>query len=122
MGNPVVHFEVVGRDAEALQSFYKEAFDWQMEVQPGPPPYAMAYPGAERGINGGVGAGPGGGAGHVPFYVEGAGPEAVLGKIEDLGGTTVMGPPEGPGGTRIATVDRKSGAMGKSVDIAGGRL
>jgi predicted enzyme related to lactoylglutathione lyase len=28
MGNPVVHFEVVGKDAQALQSFYKDAFDW----------------------------------------------------------------------------------------------
>ena len=28
MGNPVVHFEVVGRDAQALESFYKDAFDW----------------------------------------------------------------------------------------------
>src|SRR3712207_9594259 len=100
MGNPVVHFEVVGRDAEALQSFYKEAFDWQMEVQPGPPPYAMAYPSAERGINGGVGAGPVGGAGDVTLYVEGADLAAVLGKIEGLGGRTGMGPPEGPGGTR----------------------
>ena len=102
MGNPVVHFEVVGRDAEALQSFYKEAFDWQMQVQSGPPPYAMAYPGGESGINGGVGAGPVGGAGHVTFYVEVADLEAALGKIEDLGGTTVMGPTEVPGGTRIA--------------------
>jgi predicted enzyme related to lactoylglutathione lyase len=102
MGNPVVHFEVVGRDAEALQSFYNDAFDWQMQVQPGPPPYAMAYPGGERGINGGVGAGPVGGAGHVTFYVEVADLEAALGKIEGLGGSTVMGPTEVPGGTRIA--------------------
>src|SRR3712207_9340391 len=102
MGNPVVHFEVVGRDAEALQSFYKEAFDWQMQVQSGPPPYAMAYPGAERGINGGVGAGPRCGAGHVTFYGEGADLEAALGKIEGLGGSTGMGPPEVPGGTRIS--------------------
>jgi predicted enzyme related to lactoylglutathione lyase len=54
MGNPVVHFEVIGKDAEALQSFYTDAFDWQME--PTIPGYSMAYPGAQDGINGGVGA------------------------------------------------------------------
>ena len=53
MGNPVVHFEVVGRDAEALQGFYRDAFGWQM--RPSGPGYAMAYPGVEGGVNGGVG-------------------------------------------------------------------
>ena len=102
MGNPVVHFEVVGRNAEALQRFYKEAFDWQMHVQSGPPPYAMAHPGGEGGINGGVGAGPEGYAGHVTFYVEVPDLEAALSKIEDLGASIVMEPTEVPGGPRIA--------------------
>ena len=100
MGNPVVHFEVVGRDDEALQGFFRDAFDWQM--LPSGPDYAMAHPGVEGGIDGGVGASPEGGEGHVTFYVEVADLEAALGKIEDLGGTTVMGPTEVPGGTRIA--------------------
>jgi predicted enzyme related to lactoylglutathione lyase len=30
MSNPIVHVEVVGEDSEALQSFYRDAFDWQM--------------------------------------------------------------------------------------------
>jgi uncharacterized protein len=54
MGNPVVHFEVVGRDDEALQGFFRDAFDWQM--RPSGPGYAMAHPGEEGGINGGIGA------------------------------------------------------------------
>ncbi len=102
MGNPVVHFEVVGRDGEALQSFYKEAFDWQMQVQSGPPTYAMAHPGGESGINGGVGAAPVGGAGHLTFYIEVPDLEAALGKIEGLGGSTVLEPTDVPGGPRIA--------------------
>src|SRR5215207_2447413 len=56
MSNPIVHVEVVGEDAEALQSFYRDAFDWQM--LPSGPDYAMAHPGVEGGINGGVGASP----------------------------------------------------------------
>ena len=45
MGNPVVHFEVVGRDAQALESFYKDAFDWQVEEVMTSPHYAMVHPG-----------------------------------------------------------------------------
>ncbi len=100
MGNSVVHFEVVGRDAEALQGFYRDAFDWQM--QPSGPGYAMAHPGEEGSINGGIGAAMEGGAGHVTFYVAVPDLEAALSKIEDLGGSTVMGPTEVPEGPTIA--------------------
>jgi predicted enzyme related to lactoylglutathione lyase len=59
MSNPIVHVEVVGEDGEALQSFYRDTFDWQM--LPSGPGYAMARPGVEVGINGGIGASPEGG-------------------------------------------------------------
>ena len=107
MDNPVVHFEVVGKDAQALQSFYKDAFDWQMELAlPSAPQesgyYAMAHPGGEGGINGGIGAAMDGGVGHVTFYVAVPDLEAALSKIESLGGSTVMGPTDVPGGPSIA--------------------
>jgi uncharacterized protein len=88
---------VVGRDAEGLQRFYRDAFGWQMV--PAIPGYAMAHPGGEGGIAGGVGAAPGGGGGHVTVYVEVPNLEASLAKVESLGGTRVAGPvdvPEGP--------------------------
>ena len=31
MGQPVVHFEVVGKDAKKLQSYYSELFGWQID-------------------------------------------------------------------------------------------
>src|SRR5579884_3594584 len=61
MGDPVTHFEIVGRDAGALQAFYRDAFGW--EVTPAGPGYAMVLPGAGTGINGGVGTAPEGGDG-----------------------------------------------------------
>ncbi len=100
MGNPVVHFEVVGKDAQALQSFYKDAFDWQ--VEPAIPNYAIAHPGGEGGISGGIGATMDGGAGHVTFYIAVPDLEAALSKIESLGGSTVMEPSDVPEGPRIA--------------------
>jgi predicted enzyme related to lactoylglutathione lyase len=107
MGNPVVHFQVVGKDARALQSFYKDAFDWQMELAvPSAPQesgyYAVTHPGDEGGISGGIGQAMDGSAGHVTFYVAVPDMEAALSKIESLGGSTVMGPMEMPNGPTIA--------------------
>jgi uncharacterized protein len=101
MPNPVTHFEVLGRDAAALQRFYGGAFGWQMQdVMSGS--YYMANPGDENAINGGVGAAPDGGSGHVTFYVEVADPAAALQKISELGGKTVQEPMDVPGGPTIA--------------------
>ena len=103
MSNPIVHAEVLGEDAEALQSFFRDAFDWQMLPSgPSGPDYAIAHPGVEGGIDGGVGASQEGGEGHVTFYVEVGDLEATLGKIEGLGGSTVAGPMDVPDGPRIA--------------------
>jgi uncharacterized protein len=99
MSNPVVHFEIVGKDAGALQSFYKDAFDWQIEAFD--PNYAMARPGDEGSINGGIGAAPDGN-GHVTFYVEVDDLGATLSKIETLVGSKVMGPMDIPNGPTIA--------------------
>lgn len=30
MLNPVVHFEIVGKDQKLLDAFYKGVFDWQL--------------------------------------------------------------------------------------------
>ena len=66
MAHNVIHFEVLGQDAAALQRFYGEAFGWEMQdVMDGG--YYMVNTGG--GIAGGVGSAMGG-AGHVTFYVE----------------------------------------------------
>lgn len=30
MGQPVVRFEIIGKDADALQSYYSELCDWEI--------------------------------------------------------------------------------------------
>jgi uncharacterized protein len=98
MGQPVVHFEVIGRDADTLQSFYSGLFDWKIESD-NPMNYGMV--GREGnvnaqgiGIGGGVGAGPENYPGHVTFYVEVPDVEAALAKAESIGGSRLMGPEE----------------------------
>jgi len=96
MGQPVVHFEVVGRDGEKLQSYYAELFDWNVNAE-----NEMKYGLVDReansntegiGLGGGIGQGPDGYEGHVTFYVEVPSVEEALSKAESLGGTRVMGP------------------------------
>jgi len=55
MGDPVVHFEIVGKDAAALRTFYGEAFGWAIgepaagiNVQD----YAYVHPNDRVGVDG----------------------------------------------------------------------
>ena len=96
MGQPVVHFEVVGKDGAKLQQYYSDLFGWEVDAN-NPMNYGMVpregNTGREGvGIGGGVGVGPSGYDGHVTFYVAVPDVEEALQKAESLGGTRVMGP------------------------------
>ena len=105
MGQPVVHFEIVGKDAAGLQKYYSELFGWQIDSN-NPVNYGMvAREGNTNsegvGIGGGVGGGPQGYEGHVTIYVEVPDVEAALAKAESLGGTRMMGPEQPMEGLEI---------------------
>jgi uncharacterized protein len=97
MGQPVVHFEVIGKDGDKLQKYYSELFGWEIDSN-----NEMNYGMVSRdsnltadgspGIGGGVAGGPPGYGGHVTFYVAVPDVEAALAKAESLGGTRIMGP------------------------------
>ena len=96
MGQPVVHFEIIGQDGAKLQEYYGELFGWEFDAD-NPMNYGVVTregnTNAEgAGIGGGVAAGPDGYEGHVTFYIEVPDVEAALTKAEGLGGTRVMGP------------------------------
>src|ERR1044072_4531951 len=99
MGQAVVHFEVVGKDGDKLQSYYSELFGWNINSD-NPMNYGMVdgkdkkTASRDGGIGGGVGQGPEGYGGHVTFYVAVPDVEEALQKAESLGGKRVMGPEE----------------------------
>jgi predicted enzyme related to lactoylglutathione lyase len=97
MGQPVVHFEVVGKDIDKLKGFYSELAGWTYDQPPeatqeGVPPYALVQRNSDSEIGGGIGVGPEGYEGHVTFYIEVPDVGASLDQVEKLGGTRVMGP------------------------------
>jgi predicted enzyme related to lactoylglutathione lyase len=101
MGQPVVHFEIIARDAERARGYYSELFGWAIDAS-----NPMNYGVIERqdnlnadgvGIGGGIGESPGGYDGHVTFYVEVADIEATLQKAASLGGKRLFGSDQVPG-------------------------
>jgi uncharacterized protein len=96
MPNPVIHFEVIGKDGPALQRFYGDLFGWTINAD-NPMNYGIVDNGGQ-GINGGIGPAPEGGSGHVTFYVEVEDVQASLDKAKELGGSSIFGPTEVPGG------------------------
>ena len=123
MGQPVVHFEVIGKDGEKLQSYYSELFGWEIDAG-NPMNYGMVSREGNVnpdgvGIGGGVGPGPEGYEGHVTFYIEVPDVEAALAKAESLGGKRMMGPDEVPGGPVLGQFTDPEGHLIGVVQAAG---
>jgi predicted enzyme related to lactoylglutathione lyase len=120
MGQPVVHFEIIGTDPAKLRGYYGELFGWEFDTT-GP----VAEEVSEQGnygfvelskIPGGVGGGqhydP-----HVVFYVGVPDVEAALRKAESLGGTRTMDPTKAPG--RDLVVAQFTDPEGNLIGLAG---
>lgn len=112
MGQPVVHFEVIGKDGEKLRSYYSNLFDWEIDAD-NPMNYGIV---AREGNTNADGVGIGGGVagyegqdGHVTFYVEVADVETALVKAESLGGTRVMGPDKVTDGVELGLFNDPEG-------------
>ncbi|HEX7277306.1 MAG TPA: VOC family protein [Acidimicrobiales bacterium] len=99
MPNPVVHFEIMGKDAAAIQKFYAELFDWDVDAN-NPMSYGVVTA-QSTGIGGGVGANPVG-ATYVTVYMSVPDLQATLDKAASLGGTIMMYPTEIPGVVTMA--------------------
>ncbi|MGH2721921.1 MAG: VOC family protein [Actinomycetota bacterium] len=89
MGMPVVHFEVLGRDAAALQQFYRELFDWRISTD-NPLGYGLVDTGVQGSIGGGIGTAEFAPGPMVTFYVGVDDLQAALDRAESLGGSVVV--------------------------------
>jgi uncharacterized protein len=113
MGQPVVHFEIIGKDPGKLQSYYSDLFGWEIDSD-NPMNYGIVQRDGNTnpdgiGIGGGIGPGPEGYSGHVTFYVEVPDVEAALAKAESLGGSRMMGPEKPMEGVEIGLFNDPEG-------------
>ncbi len=95
MANPVIHFEVLGKDGAKLQSFYGDLFQWKIDAS-NPMNYGIVDS-QGAGIGGGIGTNDQDGTPGVTFYIEVADLQASLDKAVSLGGKVVMPVTEIPG-------------------------
>ena len=125
MGQPIVHFEIIGNDPENLRSYYGDLFGWEYDTS-GQVSKEVSEPSNYGFINRnptddgtGIPGGIGGGAGYrhqTVFYVGVANVEAALQKAENLGGTRVMGPDKAPTGIVVGHFTDPEGNL---VGVAG---
>ena len=107
MGQPVVHFEIIGTNPATLRGYYGELFGWEFDTS-SPVAHAVSEPRNYGFVNSipardgaGIPGGIGGGAAyepHVIFYVGVPDVEAALQQAVDLGGQRQMGPERAPTG------------------------
>ena len=107
MPNPVVHFEIEGKDGPKLQKFYADLFDWKIDAN-NPMNYGLVQNGGE-GIDGGIS---GGEASHVTVYVAVDDLATYLKKVQSLGGTVVHGCHRDPRDGDDGAVPRPRGEHG----------
>jgi predicted enzyme related to lactoylglutathione lyase len=123
MGQPVVHFEIIGTDPERLRSYYGELFDWEFDTSGGVAEsvseagnYGFVQNPDGVGIPGGIGGGTNY-SGHVIFYVGVPDVEAALRKAESLGGKRRLGPERAPGASLV--IGHFTDPQGQLVGVAG---
>jgi uncharacterized protein len=125
MAQPVVHFEVIGKNPGELRRYYSDLFGWIFET---PSPVAKDVSDADSyglvelitgedgtGIRGGVGGGASYDS-HALFYVGVQDVEASLRRAEGLGGTRVMGPARSPNGLVVGHFKDPEGTL---IGVAG---
>jgi predicted enzyme related to lactoylglutathione lyase len=146
MGQPVVHFEIIGTSPGQLRRFYQDLFGWEFDTggttaasisEPGnygfvANPGAAASGGADSGgadsgeadpgSSGppGIPGGVGGGQGFVPhavFYVGVPDVAAALAEAERLGGQRRLGPDQAPGQPLV--VGQFADPEGNVIGVAG---
>ena len=114
MTNPVVWFEVMGRDADKMRRFYGDLLGWSFNTDH-PMNYGMVEAG-EGGIAGGVGQAPEGTRGWVTFYTKVQSLERAVERAESLGSSVLLPITDLPD-TRIAVVtDPEGNAIGLCAD------
>jgi predicted enzyme related to lactoylglutathione lyase len=127
MGQPVVHFEIIGTDPTTLRGFFGELFGWEFDTSgtvaeevSDPTDYGfieLLTASDGSGIRGGIGGGESYDR-HTLFYVGVPNVEDALQKAEDLGGERRMGPVTAPNGLVVGHFTDPEGNL---IGVAGAR-
>ena len=112
MPNPVVHWEIYGKDGPKLHEFYAKLFDWHVDTD-NPFDYGFVDTHAEGGINGGIAQAEDGSPSTI-VYIQVNDLQSYLDKAEQLGGKIVLPITEIP---NVVTLARFSDPNGNIVGL-----
>lgn len=100
MGQPIVHFEIIGKQHGRAQKFYADLFDWTVgEAMGAEMGHYALVDGASSGLAGGIGEGE---APRVTVYVQVPDLQATLDRATAMGAKVLMPPTEIPGTLTMA--------------------
>jgi predicted enzyme related to lactoylglutathione lyase len=127
MGQPVVHFEIIGTDPAGLRGFFGDLFGWEFDTS-GTVAEEVSEPNDYgfielltaddgTGIRGGVGGGDGYGPRSL-FYVQVPNVGEALSRAVELGGQRQMGPVVAPNSLVVAHFKDPEGNL---IGLAGPR-
>jgi hypothetical protein len=103
VGNPVVQWQIVAKDRDAVARFYSALFGWKVQTD-NALGYRVIETGNGRGINGGVWPSPPEGHNLVQLFVEVEDIDAALIKATSLGASVIVPKSELPDGDALAIV------------------
>jgi predicted enzyme related to lactoylglutathione lyase len=108
MGNPVVHWQMITRDPQALAAFYSSLCDWKVDDA-----NALGYrtidTGSKRGIGGGMWPAPPGAQPFVQLFIEVDDVKAHVERAVKLGGRVMVPPQLLPEGDELAILQDPEG-------------
>ena len=108
--NPIVHWELMGENADAQREFYSSIFDWKLSAPEGFENYYLTDA-EDTGVGGGVGRGIDAMPTYATLYVQVDDIEVSLGDIETNGGQTVVPRTEVPGTVTFALFNDPAGNL-----------
>lgn len=108
MGNPVVHWQIITRNPDALATFYSRLCDWTVDDA-----NALGYrtidTGNKRGIDGGIWPAPPGAPSFAQLFIEVDDVKAHVDRAVKLGAKIVVPPQVLPQGDELAVLHDPEG-------------
>ena len=108
MSNPVVQWQIVAQDPEAVAQFYGKLFGWKSRTD-NALGYRMVESGGERGIDGGIWPSPPGAHTLLQLFVEVEDVDASIASATSLGATVIVPKSVLPDGDALAILRDPAG-------------